>query len=357
MAGSRKSEAMSGTEEGMSGTPPLQVGVAGATGLVGREFLDLLERRRFPIGRLRVFASARSAGQTIRWRGEDLVVEELEQADPAGLDLALFSAGKQIAREQAPRFAQAGVLVIDNSSAFREEPDIPLVVPEVNGHLLAAIPERRIIANPNCSTIILLLPVAALHRAFGVEEIVVSTYQSVSGAGKEARDELYAQARAFSMGEKESWHHYDRPIFLNLIPKIGDLLPEGDCYEEVKIVRESRRILDAPDLRVYATTVRVPVERCHSESVLVRLRWPAAKEEVTAALASAPGLALAELPSPRELIRNEQTFVGRIRVGAEDKRVVRFWVVGDQLWKGAALNAIQIAEEMIARGALHAARV
>jgi len=341
-----------GARRGEPGQAGFEVGVAGATGLVGREFLDLLERRAFPIRRLRLFASQRSAGQTLAWRGEQLVVEELQRADPAGLDFVLFSAGKQVAREEAPRFARAGAVVIDNSSAFREDPAVPLVVPEVNGHLLANIPAGRIIANPNCTTIILLLPVAALHHSFGVEEIVVSTYQSVSGAGKAARDELYDQARAFARGEEERWQHYDRPIFLNLIPKIGELMAGGDCFEEYKVVREARRILAAPELRVYATTVRVPVERCHSESVLVRLRWPVTAEEVRGVLGQAPGVCLAELPSPRELGRREETFVGRIRVGPDDGRVVRFWVVGDQLWKGAALNAIQIAEELVARGAM-----
>ena len=328
----------------------LNVGVAGATGLVGREFLDVLERRSFPIRRLRLFASERSAGRTVAWRGQEIVVEELQRADPAGLDVVLFSAGKQVAREQAPRFAEGGAVVIDNSSAFREDPSVPLVVPEVNAHALDGVQGGRVIANPNCSTIILLLPVAALHRAFGVEEIVVSTYQSVSGAGKEAVDELYGQARAFAHGEPETWHHYDRPIFLNLIPKIGDLMPGGDCYEEHKIVRETRRILGEEKLAVYATTIRVPVERCHSESVLVRLRWPVTEAEVREALAGAPGLRLEDLPSPRECIRREETFVGRVRVGPDDRRIVRFWVVGDQLWKGAALNAIQIAEEVAARG-------
>ncbi|MFH1145126.1 MAG: aspartate-semialdehyde dehydrogenase [Candidatus Eisenbacteria bacterium] len=325
------------------------VGVAGATGLVGREFLALLERRAFPVGRLRLFASHRSAGQKIVWRGEEFVVEELQRADPAGCDLVFFSAGKQVAREAAPRFAAAGAIVIDNSSAFREDPAVPLVVPEVNGQTLNEVAPGAIIANPNCSTIIMLLPVAPLHRAFGVEEIVVSTYQSVSGAGLEAREELYEQARAFARGEPEVWRHYDRPIFLNLIPKIGEMMPGGDCYEEYKIARETRRILGTPALPVYATTVRVPVERCHSESVLVRLRWPVAAEEVLEALRQAPGVQLAELPSPRESARREETFVGRVRVGPEDRRIVRFWVVGDQLWKGAALNGIQIAETLAAR--------
>lgn len=350
----------------MNALHPLNVGLAGATGLVGREFLDLLARREWPLASLRLFASARSAGKRIAFRGGDIVVEDLATADPGGLDILLCSAGKRVAAEQAPRYAAAGAIVIDNSSAFREDPAIPLIVPEVNGDALDAWASARrtahgadgharsaqggIIANPNCTTIVLVLPLAPLHQAFGIEEVVVSTYQAVSGAGKAALDELLDQARAFSRGEPETWRHYDRPIFLNVIPKIGDWSGEGDCFEEHKVVRETQRILGAARLPVYATTVRVPVERCHSESVFVRLRWPVTMAEVREALAGAPGIALHDLPTPRELGRREEVFVGRIRIGPDDQRVVRFWVVGDQLWKGAALNAIQIAERLIEAG-------
>lgn len=337
----------------MKANRPLRVGVAGATGLVGDEFLDLLERRAFPIESLRLFASARSAGKQVAFRGTAIAVEELAAADPAGLDLMLFSAGKGVAREQAPRFAAAGAVVVDNSSAFREDPEIPLVVPEVNAAALSELPPGgAIIANPNCTTIVLVMGLAPLHRAFGITEVVASTYQAVSGAGRRARDELLDQARAFTRGEPESFTHYDRPIFLNLIPKIGDWTGDGDCFEEKKVVRETQRILGAPGLPVYATTVRVPVERCHSISVLARLRWPATEAEVREVLAAAPGVALQDLPTPRELARREETFIGRLRIGPEDQRVVRFWAVSDQLWKGAALNAIQIAETLIARGRL-----
>ena len=332
---------------------PLHVGVAGATGLVGDEFLDLLERRAFPIQSLRLFASARSAGKRITFRGTEIAVEELERADPSGLDLMLFSAGKGIAREQAPRFAAAGAVVVDNSSAFREDPMIPLVVPEVNAAALESFgPGGGIIANPNCTTIVLVMGLAPLHRVFGIEEVVASTYQAVSGAGRKARDELLDQARAFTRGEPEVFTHYDRPIFLNLIPKIGEWTGDGDCFEERKVVRETQRILGADALTVYATTVRVPVERCHSISVLARLRWPVTEAEVREVLESAPGVTLQDLPTPRELARREETFIGRLRIGPDDRRVVRFWAVSDQLWKGAALNAIQIAETLIATGRL-----
>jgi len=259
----------------------LRVGVAGATGLVGDEFLDLLERRAFPIQELRLFASARSAGKRIAFHGAEITVEELAAADPAGLDLMLFSAGKGVAREQAPRFAAAGAIVVDNSSAFREDPRIPLVVPEVNAAELSALPPGgAIVANPNCTTIVLVMGLAPLHRAFGIEEVVASTYQAVSGAGRKARDELLDQARAFARGEPEVFTHYDRPIFLNLIPKIGEWAGGGDCFEETKVIRETQRILGAEGIPVYATTVRVPVERCHSISVLARLRRPVTEAEV-----------------------------------------------------------------------------
>jgi aspartate-semialdehyde dehydrogenase len=333
----------------MTQARPLHVGIAGASGVVGQEFLALLERRGFPIASLRLFGSSRSAGRALRFADQEIIVEELAGADPTGLDLVLFSAGKGVAREQAPRFAEAGAIVVDNSSAFRDDAAIPLIVPEINGAELSGS-RARIIANPNCSTIILLMALAPLHRALGLDEVVVSTYQAVSGAGRPALDDLFGQTRAYVQGEAETWSHYDRPIFLNLIPKIGELDEAGDCGEESKIVHESHRILGDDRIRIYATTVRVPVERCHSESVFVRARQATDLQEVTRLLSTFPGVRLMDLPSPRELIRREETFVGRLRVDPDDPRVLRFWVVSDQLWKGAALNAIQIAEALIAAG-------
>ncbi len=329
----------------------LNVGILGATGMVGREFLVLLEKRGFPVGQLRLFASSRSAGQSVLFDQHQLVVEDIATADPAGLNVAFFSAGSQISLKQAPRFTDAGVTVIDNSSAFREDPEFPLIIPEVNGFLLKQT-KAKIIANPNCSTIILLLPLAVLHRIYGLSEVIVSTYQAVSGAGKTALDDLFGQARSWAKGESESCNFYDRPIFLNLIPQIGDWTPGGDCLEEDKIVRESWRILDDSSFPIFPTTVRVPVERCHSESVFVRLKQPATVEEIAHHLADAPGIALSDLPTPREMAGQEDVYVGRIRMTEADKRIVRFWVVSDQLWKGAALNAIQIAETMIKYGSL-----
>jgi len=331
------------------GARPLRVGIAGATGMVGREFLELLERRALPIAELRLFASRRTAGERVDFRGREHRVEDLAEAQAGGLDLVFFSAGGRVAREHAPRFAEAGAVVIDNSSAFREDPAVPLVVPEVNGDVLAGN-HSRIIANPNCSTIIMLLPLAALHRALGLSEVVVSTYQAVSGAGKRALDDLVGQAHAYVQGVPEVCRFYDRPIFLNLIPQVGEWTEHGDCIEERKMARETWRILGDDTFPVYATTVRVPVERCHSESVWARVKRPTSVDEVRELFARAPGIALHDLPTPRELARREETFVGRIRVGPDDPCAVRFWVVGDQLWKGAALNAIQIAEHLIAAG-------
>lgn len=327
----------------------LNVGIAGATGAVGVEFLDLLDRRSFPVGDLRLFGSKRSAGSVVTWKGRAITVEELASADPKGLDLGLFSAGKEISKVEAPRFAEAGVLVIDNSSCFRKDPAIPLVVPELNADVLAESP-ARIVANPNCSTIILLVALGPLHRALGVSECVVSSYQAVSGAGRSALDEMFAQARAHAAGQPEIFRFYDRPIHLNVIPKIGGWLPNGDTEEDAKFTTESQKILGDSRFKVWATTVRVPVERCHSESVWVRFERPTSVEEVTRMLEAAPGVKLADLATPRELARHEDVYVSRIRVDEDDPRVVRFWVVGDQLWKGAALNAIQIAEELIRLG-------
>ncbi len=336
-------------EAKMTAHRPLRMGIAGATGMVGRELLELLEARDFPIQQIRLFASRNSAGGHVFFRDRELVVEDLAEARAGELDLVFFSAGGAVAREHAPRFAEAGAFVIDNSSAFRDDEAVPLIVPEVNGALLERSPSR-LIANPNCSTIILLLPLAPLHRELGLEEVVVSTYQAVSGAGKRAMDDLIGQAHAYAQGEEEIARFFDRPIFLNLIPRIGDWTPEGDCLEERKMVRETARILGDSGFAVYATTVRVPVERCHCESVFVRLGRPASREQVTELLRASPGVVVNELPTPRELARREEVFVGRIRVAPADGRVVRFWVVSDQLWKGAALNAIQIAERLLASG-------
>ncbi len=337
----------------MTSHPALNVGIVGATGVVGKEFLALLEKRDFPIASLRLFGSARSAGSRLPWGDAEIVVEDLALADPAGLDLALFSAGKGVSLEHAPRFADAGVVVVDNSSAFRRDPAIPLVIPEINpGDLERARGAgTKIIANPNCSTIILLMALAPIHRALDVKDCVVSTYQAVSGAGKAALDELFGQARAFAADEEPRCEVYDRPIFLNVLPQIGPWQADGDSEEEAKFTHESRKILGDNDFRCHATCVRVPVERCHSESVYVRLGHETSEAEIRALLDGAPGVLFDDLATPRELAYREEVFVSRLRVDPEDAHILRFWVVSDQLWKGAALNGIQIAETMAKMGA------
>ncbi len=332
----------------MESSRSLNVGVVGATGMVGRELLHLLVKRAFPLARLRLFASARSAGTPVEVAGQSIQVEDLDSADVQGLDVAFFSAGRDTALSQAPRFTESGVVVIDNSSAFREDPSVPLVVPEINAHRLT--PATTCVANPNCSTIILALPLARLHETFGLQEVVVSTYQAVSGSGRAALDDLLGQVRDFAQGKPPECRHYDRPIFLNLIPKIGDWMEGGESAEERKMRIETWRILEDDSFPVFATTVRVPVERCHSEAVFVRLKRACTSEEVESLLRSAPGVSLEDLPSPRELACREEVFVGRIRAGAQDAQALQFWVVSDQLWKGAALNAIQIAESLLEKG-------
>lgn len=331
------------------------VAVVGATGVVGREFCRTLGERRFPADAVRLFASARSAGTRLSVYDREVTVEDVETADVRGVDVALFSCGSANSKRLAPRFAEAGAYVIDNSSAFRMDPAVPLVVPEVNAAVLDDA-QGRIIANPNCSTIILLMPLAPLHRRFGVKRVIVSTYQAVSGAGRAALDELDAQARAWAAGEPEPTQVYDRPIHRNLIPQIGALLPDGYCEEERKVVLETQKILGAPEMVVLPTTVRVPVERCHSESVYVELARPVYPHEIRSAWTETPGLVVIDgddprrWPTPRELAGTWDTAVGRLRAAGGRDDAWLFWVVADQLLKGAALNAIQIAEHLVRSG-------
>ena len=329
--------------------------VVGATGVVGREIVRVLDARRFPADEVRLFASSRSAGTTMEVLGRPVVVEDVATASPDGVDIAFFSAGKAASKVHGPRFAEAGAYVVDNSSAFRQDPAVPLVVPEVNPDAVLES-SSRLIANPNCSTIILLMALAPLHRAFGVRRVIVSTYQAVSGAGKAALDELLAQGRAHALGEPEPTEVYDRPIHLNLIPEIGPLGEDGFCEEERKMGRESEKILGAPDIQIITTTVRVPVERCHSESVYVELERAVAAEQIHAAWDAMPGLQRIapddprRWPTPREMAGELDTFVGRLRADPYRDDAWAFWVVADQLLKGAAWNAIQIGELLVAEG-------
>jgi aspartate-semialdehyde dehydrogenase len=327
--------------------------IAGATGVVGREFLRVLGERAFPIRSLRLLASERSAGSTIDVRGRAIVVEDLARAAFDGVDVAFFSAGS----DQAPharRAAQAGALVIDNSSAFRMDPGVPLVVPEVNPE--AARGHAGIIANPNCSTILLVLVLAALERHARIRRVVVSTYQAVSGSGAAALAEWEAQAHAEAAGEPLEAHVYPAPIHGNVIPFVQAFGDDGITTEEWKMVRETRRILARPDLPISATCVRVPVRRAHSEAVNVEFEAPVAPADVRAWLEAADGVRLIDdparlrFPTPRDAQEGDDVLVGRVRRDPGEPRAIDLWLTGDQLRKGAALNAVQIAEQVLGAG-------
>ena len=336
------------------------VAVVGATGAVGREMVDTLAVRGFPVGRLRVLASARSAGQRVVWRdGQEVEVEDLARADFDGIDVALFSAGGSVSKEWAPRLAEAGALVIDNSSAFRMEDDVPLVVPEVNAEAALQAP-RGIIANPNCSTIQMVVALAPLERAAGLERVVVSTYQSASGAGQKGIDELMAGTRAFVAGEPEPEpSKFAHRLAFEALPQIDVFLDSGYTREEMKMVHETRKIMGrGGDLQISATCVRVPVIRCHSEAVTVDLKAPLELERVRELWRQAPGMKLhddpeqSRYPLARLAEGDFDTWVGRLRQDPDRPQTLHFWVVSDNLLKGAALNAVQIAEALHEQGAL-----
>ncbi|MDJ0522299.1 MAG: aspartate-semialdehyde dehydrogenase [Planctomycetota bacterium] len=326
------------------------VAIAGATGVVGQEFLRVLEQRAFPIQSLRLMASARSAGKTVAYGGVDHVVEDLAQADFAGVDVAFFSAGSS-QQEHARRAAAQGALVVDNSSAFRMDPDVPLVVPEVNAD--AGRAHQGIVANPNCSTIILVVVLAPLEAQARIRRVVVSTYQAVSGSGAAALAELESQAQAERDGSPLVTEVYPAPIHANVIPFVQGFGDDAITTEEWKMVRETRRILDRPELALSATCVRVPVRRAHSEAVNVEFEREVSPDEVRAWLADAPGVRVVDdpaalaFPTPRDASDGDDVLVGRIRTDPGNPRAVDLWLTGDQLRKGAALNAVQIAEAVL----------
>ena len=340
---------MSAGEEGFV------VAVVGATGAVGREMIQMLADRDFPIKRLRLMASARSAGSTIEFGGEEITVEELGAADFTGVDFALFSAGGSTSKEHAPRVAEQGAIVIDNSSAWRMDEDVPLVVPEVNPDALATIP-KGIVANPNCSTIQMVVALQPLARAVGIERVVVSTYQSASGAGQQGIDELMADMEAFyGRGEEPERKKFAHPLAFEVLPHIDTFFDSGYTREELKMVYETRKIMGLDGLQVSATCVRVPVIRAHSESVTVDLGAPVSAPEARALFEQAPGLVVQDdpeqnlYPLAREAHGKQPTYVGRIRQDLDRPETLHFWVVADNLLKGAALNAVQIAELLVAR--------
>jgi aspartate-semialdehyde dehydrogenase len=336
----------------------MRVGIVGATGQVGGVMRRLLEERNFPIDEIRYFASARSAGTTLPWKGEQITVEDTETADPSGLDIALFSAGATGSRAYAPKFAAAGAVVIDNSSAFRMDPDVPLIVSEVNGHLIRDTP-KGIIANPNCTTMAAMPVLKPLHDEAGLTRLIVSSYQAVSGGGLAGVDELDKQARQVVDRAAELTHDGDavefptpekfvKPIAFNVLPLAGSIVDDGlnETDEEKKLRNESRKILDIPELLVSGTCVRVPVFTGHSLSINAEFAEPISPARAYELLADAPGVVVSEVPTPLEAAGKDPSYVGRIRQdpGVPDGRGLALFVSNDNLRKGAALNTIQIAE-------------
>jgi len=327
--------------------------ILGATGAVGKETLEILEERKFPLESLRLFASKRSAGHAMSCQGKEWTIEELTpESSFAGVDFALISATDAISRDYGRKLGAAGVVVIDDSGVFRMEPDVPLVVPEVNAHALETMP-RGIVSIPNCTTTPLVMALKPLHEAVGVKRVVVTTFQSVSGTGAAAMDELMEQTKALMSFRDVKTDVYPYQIAFNLLPQIGSFNDGGDCSEEVKIAKETRKILESPSLRVTATTVRVPVLRCHSEAINVELDKPLTANEARAALAAMPGVIIFDdpvrklYPMPLDATGKDEVYIGRVREDESITNGLNLWVVSDNLRKGAALNAIQIAECLI----------
>jgi aspartate-semialdehyde dehydrogenase len=337
----------------------LRVGVVGATGQVGAVMRRLLEERDFPVAEIRYFASARSAGRTLPWKGTEVLVEDAETADPTGLDIALFSAGGSTSKIQAPRFAAAGAIVIDNSSAWRMDPDVPLVVSEVNPEAIRDA-RKGIIANPNCTTMAAMPVLKVLDAEAGLERLIISTYQAVSGSGLAGATELDSQVRAVVGGNTLGLVHdggavdfpapvkYVAPIAFNVIALAGNLVDDGshETDEEQKLRNESRKILGIPELLVSGTCVRVPVFTGHSLSVNAEFTRPLSPQRATELLAGAPGVRLVDVPTPLQAAGIDPSLVGRLRQdpGVPDGRGLALFISNDNLRKGAALNAVQVAE-------------
>ncbi|WP_029014219.1 aspartate-semialdehyde dehydrogenase [Niveispirillum irakense] len=333
-----------------------KVAVVGATGNVGREMLQTLADRKFPVSEVVALASERSAGQQVSF-GEDQVlkVQDLATFDFSGTDFVLSSPGAKVSAQFAPRAAAAGACVIDNTSHFRMDPDVPLVVPEVNAHHLSGWRKKGIIANPNCSTIQMVVALAPLHRAAGIKRVVVATYQSVSGGGKEAMDELFTQTRAIYVNDPVEKKKFTKQIAFNVIPHIDVFMDDGATKEEWKMMVETKKILD-PSIKVHATAVRVPVFIGHSESLNIEFERPISADEARKILRGAPGISVVDhradegYVTPVEVAGEDNVYVSRIREDATVENGLALWVVADNLRKGAALNAVQIAEAMIRDG-------
>ena len=324
------------------------VAIVGASGAVGQELLDVLTRRRFPVASLRLFGSERSVGKTLLFQGKTLPIELLKDRALAGIDIALFSAGASVARQFAPLAVQAGAVVIDNSSCFRQDADVPLVIPEINGADVAS--HRGIIANPNCTTAVTLMALAPLHQAFGVKRVFASSYQAVSGTGAQAITELREQVEALVEGNIVTPTVYPHQIAFNVLPQVDVFLVNGYTKEEMKMQYEGQRILHLPEFRASVTCVRVPVYRAHSVAVSAEFERPVTLEAAREALGKAPGLQVVDDPKQRQYPMplfasgQDDCQVGRLRLDCALENGLAFWVVGDQLLKGAALNAVQIAE-------------
>lgn len=327
------------------------VAVVGATGAVGKEMVQVLEERRFPVGKLRLFASTRSAGETISFMGQDYIVELLQDDVFEGIDIALFSAGEKVSLEFAPKAAKSGAVVIDNSSAFRMVDDVPLVVPEVNPGAVGR--HKGIIANPNCSTIQMVVALKPLHDKAIIKRVVVTTFQSVSGKGKEAMDELFEQTKAILTFQDPVVEVFPYQIAFNCLPHIDTFLDNGYTKEEMKMVNETRKIMEDDSIRVTATTVRVPVYVSHAEAVNVETEEKITANEARALLSSAPGIIVFDdpkkniYPVPIAVSGKDEVFVGRIREDESIQNGLNLWIVADNLRKGAATNAVQIAELLI----------
>ena len=327
------------------------IAVVGATGAVGIEMIKTLEKRNFPVGKLTLLASARSAGKKLKFRGEDITVQELTKDGFEGIDIALFSAGSSISKEYAPIAAQTGCVVVDNSSAFRMDEKVPLVIPEINAGDVKL--HKGIIANPNCTTAITLMALYPLHQAFAVKRIFASSYQAVSGTGAKAIEELKRQVDQLVKGQQATKEVYPHQIAFNVLPHVDSFLQDGYTKEEMKMQNEGRKIMHHPTFTASVTCVRVPVYRAHSVAVNAEFEKPASVESARAALKKAPGLQVIDEPTKNEyplpLFMAEQydCAVGRIRKDCAMENGLAFWVSGDQLLKGAALNAVQIGEELL----------
>ncbi len=329
------------------------IAVAGATGAVGNQMLACLEERSFPIETIKLLASSRSKGRKLDFRGESIAVEELTESSFKGVDVALFSAGGGISEKFAPLAAKDGCVVIDNSSAWRMDPEVPLVVPEINPHAIAQYKNKGIIANPNCSTIQMVVALHPLHKKYGIRRIVVSTYQSVSGTGQKAIDELDHQTRAILNFKEYEKRVYPHVIAFNCLPHIDMFLENGYTKEEMKMVNETLKIFEDDTIGITATTVRVPVFYGHSESINIEMKENVTADEVRALLAKSPGIKVADDPKNNiypmaiDAAGQDFTLVGRIRNDESIPNGINMWVVADNIRKGAATNAVQIAEVLV----------